>query len=160
MPETKNPKVTGKFYTGTRTVSKAFVVSGKAIFTVLSKHNKFTYKIEKRPQGGYFSVYLNHGADVLRAYTYIGTLDLKANSNGYVKVSASSGFASSDDSIVMFDWAMNIIMKDGCTPTDYNILQSGRCGVCGRTLTNLDSIEKGIGATCMTKYEANKKYLQ
>lgn len=120
MKKTANPKVTGKYFKGKCSVTKEFIISGMAIFTVGSSHQTYTYKITKH-QSGYFTVFALLHPENKEDYTYIGILNLKPTITGYVKVGMATGFANNHSAVVMFDWALDIIMKDRCTPTGYKI---------------------------------------
>lgn len=52
-----------------------------------------------------------------------------------------------------FSWVYNMVLA-GTIPNNIHILHHGSCSVCGRPLTDAESLERGIGPICLTRLEA------
>ena len=132
-------------------ISKAFVIAGKATFTVSNNSGKhYTYRVEQaddRYNEGekvYFAKLLT-GPDNTRDYTYVGMLDpVKAT----VRTTQASRLSSDSESIRVLNWALDIIFNGRDLPEGYKIQHDGCCGKCRAPLTVPESIEAGLGPVC------------
>lgn len=132
-------------------VNKTFILAGKAIFTVCNdKGEHFTYKVVskddryKQGQKVYFASLLT-GPDNESSYTYMGLLNSEKLSLVPTK---GSKIGSGSKSAKVFRWALQVISGRSTLPSGYDIKHAGRCCRCGRTLTEPESIEIGIGPHC------------
>lgn len=128
-----------------------FLTAGNAIFTVANPGGKhYTYRVSsKEVEGGrtlYF-VGLLTGPDNTGDYTYIGMLD---DASGSVTMRLTRGSKMDADSVPVkvFGFALRVIQGMQLLPVGYTIQHSGRCGRCGRTLTEPESLRTGIGPVC------------
>jgi hypothetical protein len=140
-----------------RSVSRAFVLGGRAIFTVENGKGEYiTYKVsvtkkdlkksvEQRPH--FLSVMT--GRDNENSYTYAGLV--RWMSGEFVATYASKYHKASRE-IVIFEWAMRHVWNNLPLPVGYHIRHAGKCGCCGRTLTTPESIERGIGPECWKRF--------
>lgn len=156
---------------GILNVSREFLTAGEAIFTVVpDPHAPFprphyTYKITKKDgdRGVVFfiSSYITSanedredGASVGRmaqddradayAWSYVGLLMLPASQ---VKLTGKSKFTL-QAAVVRVLWRALDAIAVGRAPMHWQILHSGSCGRCGRTLTTPASLASGIGPEC------------
>jgi hypothetical protein len=145
-------------------VTKEFVLAGKAIFTVHNnKGNHYTYQVKKARKdhpifGPTWYVYLLTGPDNTRNYTYIGVLDPQ---NGQWKPTQASKLSNSATSISVLNWAMSLVWNDQPFPDGYGCHGEGRCGRCGRRLTdepgvNPEAERYGFGPVCYQKITGQK----
>lgn len=152
-------------------ITKAFVLAGHAIFTVDNGEVHYTYRVVKvtgkaqgvyakpgavYPPSYYASVRTGAAED---AYTYLGALRTERG-EGYpeVALTRSSHYRHTDLAVRVLCWALRVIWADGhwhgaALPERYRIQHEGRCGKCGRSLTNPESIASGIGPVCATNGE-------
>ena len=132
--------------------AKKFIMSGKAIFTVVSKKSgkRFTYQVEMsktdklaKKQDGIRFAKLMTGSDNEQSYQYIGIIkDGKFSHGRRSKISPTAG------GVVALDWVLRWLKEDNIQSDQLEIWHEGRCGACGRRLTVPASIASGIGPEC------------
>ena len=135
------------------TLSKDFFLGGKATFTVQNNESgqHRTYKIRKPtptpqyPKPAWF-VKVMTGTDNENHYSYIGMLD--AN-NGTIKLTRASKFSEDSDTVKAARWVMGRVINQSQIPDQIDIRHSGKCGRCGKTLTNPESLDSGLGPECI-----------
>jgi hypothetical protein len=141
---------------------RAFLLAGHALFTIVSKRTgaRKTFKVEQakgEEKKGLFFVKLLVGPSNTQDYKFLGSL--------YVKTArdAAADFASHPalgwklnkqnwgvESSAAVEW----IVKHLNTVQDTDLLDhaeiwhEGRCGKCGRVLTDPTSISSGLGPVC------------
>lgn len=129
----------------------AFLTAGKAIFTIQGEHNRYTFKIDRKPASDQFPetyfVSMLTGPDNLNDYTYVGLLDI---SMGTIKLTRKSAYTANAINVKAFNWTIGRIIA-GKSIDPAKIYHVGRCGRCGRALTVPSSIEAGIGPECAGK---------
>lgn len=125
-----------------------FVRAGNAIFTVDNgKGEHYTYRIKRKDtEDGrvLFFIGLLTGPDNLNSYTYVGLL----TDSNECKTTKKSRFHPEDKAVKVINWALRVMAGKTKAPAGYTIQHSGRCGRCGRLLTNPTSIEVGVGPIC------------
>ena len=120
--------------------SKKFMLAGNAITTLKStksgKH--FTYRIKKKKTEDiwFVSVMYNYKS---KSFNYLGCI----LPDGTFKYTKASQMKKTSKSFVAFNWAWNHIDNDSL-----EVWHEGRCGRCGRLLTEPDSIASGFGPVC------------
>lgn len=130
-----------------------FIMSGKAIFTVVSKKTgkRYTYKVErsaidkreKRTDNGFRFVKVMTGSDNETSYGYLGLIR-----GGVFEHGKKSRIPMTDGSSVGLTWVLDQLHR-GVIPADkVEIWHEGRCGKCGKRLTVPASIASGIGPEC------------
>ena len=135
-------------------LSEKFLLAGRALFTVSNpKADHYTFRVRGKesewPIGSgrmsmtYFvSVKASGG---VYPYRYIGLLN---KTTGDIKITAKSEFLPGTKEYDVAKWACNAVIALKQIPDGYHIEHAGRCGKCGRTLTDPVSIERGIGPEC------------
>jgi hypothetical protein len=130
--------------------ARRFMLAGNAIFTIDNgKGEHFTFRMSQ-PEGAlnrldsYFLSVLT-GPDNNRDYTYMGIFDahwcnLIATKGSKITTEAKSWKVAA--------WLMKVIWSGRNLPDGYVIRHEGRCGRCGRRLTVVQSIDRGIGPEC------------
>ena len=157
MNDTKKPKVGAKYYRGKRNVTPEFLTGGHATFSIGRKNYQYTYKVSKHVTLPKFNVFLLSGPDNTRDFTRIGQLDTSAVKRKMFTLIHDTHYTKDSPCVDLFIWALDIILNDRFTPTGYSIVHIGKCGVCGRRLSKLDSIDIGIGRVCLEKTLSNKQ---
>lgn len=124
---------------------KTFVLAGDAVFTVTSPSGKsFTFRVRKAdPKPGtaptwFVSVF--QGSDNEHDYLYLGFI----RGNKYVVGRNSQASETAQKAAA---WTMPRLVT-GQLPATVEFRTSGTCGRCGRSLTNPESIDRGIGPEC------------
>lgn len=134
-------------------IGKAFILAGHAIFTIVGKTARYTYKVNRkdpspddpRPQKYFLS--LMTGSDNESSYSYVGILD---PASGGVRTTRNSKINDEHPAVVGIRWALRHVWATGKLPSG-ELLHAGKCGRCGRTLTDPESIASGIGPDCREK---------
>lgn len=125
---------------------RGFILAGDAVFALLNPETgtRFTYAV-RTPQGEarpHFVSVLT-GPDNRHDYTFVGTIfDGLAFRHG-----RRSPIDINAPSVRAFAWAWRrIALLLPIAPAE--LWHEGRCGKCGRTLTDPASIAAGLGPTC------------
>lgn len=128
-------------------LSKNFIVAGHAIFTVSSTTEHYTYKIESPDKKKYYIRILT-GKDNTKDYTYLGMMCPKTLKCFPTR---ASKYKLESKAFEVLNWAMKHIFHNREVPEGYKIQHEGKCGKCGRRLTDPVSIETGLGPVCRTE---------
>jgi hypothetical protein len=126
-----------------------FMLAGDAHVTFVSARTgaRFTYRVAS-PKDGPFSSAGIRFVSVLTgpdAYTYLGTIFIQRNVFVWTKKSPVSADAPS---VRVFGWVWRHLAA-GNMPPELEVWHEGRCGACGRRLTDPASISRGLGPTCV-----------
>jgi hypothetical protein len=135
-------------------LSEKFLLAGRALFTVSNpKGDHYTFKVRRvesewpvgsgRMSVTYFVNVKTSGSD--RPYQYIGILK---TDTGDIKCTAKSAFLPGTKEYDVAKWACQSVIGAKMIPDGYHIEHAGHCGKCGRTLTDPESIQRGIGPEC------------
>lgn len=128
-----------------------FMTAGKATFTLknAATGNRFTFKVTAAPRayGGGPSHFVKvlTGPDNERAYTYLGQLYENRPAYRHGRKSPVSAEAPSARAI---EWLCTRLLTGAAIPPQVEVWHEGRCGRCGRKLTDPTSIELGFGPDC------------
>lgn len=142
-------------------VTKEFVLAGRSIFTIeipeefSAKHNlkpHYTFRVSYKAADGrwnesWFVNYLT-GPDNTRDYSYIGKLNTE---NGQVIITPKSKLKDNSLLLKVLNRTLSLIWSNDVSPMiekGFELHHEGRCGKCGRPLTNPLSIKRGIGPEC------------
>ena len=133
---------------------RAFVLAGKAIFTLVGRDSRYTYKVTHKaaalgsPYPDAYFISLLTGPDNTSEYTYLGLLDAHT---GSVRLTRKSAYTDDTTPVVAIRWALARVWQGKSLPAPAQILHAGRCGRCGRLLTVPSSILSGFGPECAGK---------
>jgi len=120
-----------------------FILAGNAIITLKSKKTgkHFTYRIRKKKnQDVWFVSALYNPSDQM--YSYIGCI---TEFGKFVHTKKSQ--VNSDSPVFQaFCWSWNNLRSE-----KLEIWHEGRCGRCGKSLTDPESIQRGFGPYCWGK---------
>lgn len=127
-------------------VTKRFLLAGDAHVTFVSQRTgtRFTYRVaapKEGPGAGVRFVSVLAGPD---AYTFLGTI---FRDNGRFAWSKKSPVGEGAPSVKAFAWCWRHLVA-GDMPPELEIWHEGKCGKCGRRLTDPASISRGLGSTC------------
>lgn len=133
-------------------IGRDFITAGNAIFTLVGKDSRFTFKVTRKdPSPGYekygvsYFVSVLNGPDNYENYLYMGMLDPVT---GNVRLTRNSKVGLDAPSFKAINWALPKIFAGAAMPPAFSIHHEGKCGRCGRRLTVPESILTGIGPEC------------
>jgi hypothetical protein len=129
--------------------AKAFAFAGRALITLESRRTNahHTYRIEeaKEKPGFFFVSHLINGSADSGIFAYLGVVNRKeAGGEGHFRLTKKSTAAFDAPSVVAFQF----FMASKELHPQLVIHHEGKCGKCGRTLTEPESIALGIGPIC------------
>jgi hypothetical protein len=133
--------------------AKKYFIGGNSTTTLksLKTGNHFTYTIKASADKNVLFVCALTGQDNTYDYSYIGCLFQQIDgSYGYLTHTKNSKVSKDAPSFKAFKWAWQNI-RNGTDMPDLEIWHEGRCGRCGRKLTEPDSIASGFGPICIDK---------
>jgi hypothetical protein len=135
----------------------AFMLAGNAHVTFQSRRTgtRFTYRIRQAPerhceqrQPPHFVSVLT-GSDNDTGYSYLGCVyDRRSYAHG-----RKSRIARDAPSAVAFAWVWRKLVAGEMHP-ELAVYHEGRCGACGRRLTDPLSISRGMGSSCWERFGA------
>lgn len=138
-------------------IGPEFLRAGDAVFTVANPSgDHYTYRLAFPPERDgdrrdFAFVSLLFGPDNESDYAYLGCYH---PSQASVRLTAGSVFPTDSKPVRVLRWAVEVIHGQRPLPAGYSIRHEGRCGRCGRTLTEPRSLECGIGPECRRKMSA------
>lgn len=123
---------------------RAYILAGKATITVQGKTDRFTYRIVKSiPTDQYPDIVhwvgVLTGPDNTKDYHRLGMI----TADGKFIVLEKFGISRTAPSARAFDW----ISRNMEHPT-MDVWHEGSCGKCGKKLTVITSIARGLGPKC------------
>jgi len=126
---------------------RRFCFGGHAHFTLESKISgqHYTFEISKREFSGkecWFAAVMTNGDQ----YTYLGMLISKCT----LRFTAKSRLTEDAPAVKALCWFLRAL-EAGIIPDSVTVYHSGKCGCCGRELTDPESIRCGIGPVCREK---------
>ena len=125
----------------------SFIQAGNAIFTLVGRSSRFTYRVRESDDGKVFFVSVLTGTNNDGDYTYLGIIR-----NGEFRRTAKSRISDDAPSHMAFLWSYTMLGR-GLLPDALQVWHEGRCGRCARTLTVPESIARGLGPECAGKFE-------
>ena len=129
---------------------EAFVLSGNAHFVIKSLKTgvKLQYKLILKEKVWWVKVKL-HGpvfdddGNYTSSYQYIGFIKKGYPTYKFIK---AKNVSQTDKNVLAFIWFLQFVGKP--LPSTIEFYHIGRCGKCGRKLTDIKSIAIGLGPTC------------
>lgn len=124
------------------------------------KSRKPMFTIKSLVTGNHFSYQLKHpkrqGGDHLLTMSYIFSHPISGGHRkylGYVnwegeQVSAGMSGDDRDPAFIALAWYLRYLWSLKIAPHSAQLIHSGKCGRCGRELTDPRSIETGLGPEC------------
>jgi hypothetical protein len=133
-------------FSGHSTVDEVrrFCFGGHAHFTLESRVSgqHYTFEISRKEYGQkefWFAAVMTNGDQ----YTYIGQIEAQRN----IKFTVKSRLKVDALSVKALWWFLRNL-AEGTIPNSVVVYHSGRCGCCGRELTDPESVRCGIGPVC------------
>ena len=129
-------------------ISPEFLFGGKATFQV-SNASKETYVFQvkrHKTESGLFFVSLKKDPYGEFSPSYIGYIK---DSKGPILNKGQKGIDPNTKVVKVFNWAVNHVIKQNALPENYEITHVGKCGCCGKILTDDLSKSLGIGPVCL-----------
>lgn len=126
---------------------RAYVLGGKAIFTLFSEKTKLRYTFKVlAPKGKqeWYRIERLFGDDNTKDYRTIGVFTIKDD----LVYTRFNHYGSAESQIKYF---LNVLYGSLKWPPTMYMYPSGRCARCGRLLTTPESIETGFGPKCIGK---------
>lgn len=134
---------------------RSFITAGNAVFTVVSKASgaRRTFRVRALPAkpgraDTLWGVSFLNGPENTSDYKYLGTL-FPARGGAALGWKLKDGNDPASESAKAFGWLVRAL--NGAAGTNLGqaeVWHAGRCGRCGRLLTDPESIRTGLGPTC------------
>jgi len=128
------------------------ILAGNSEFSLQNENSKrhYTYKIKsvKKNNSKTSKRYFVNVAFGYMEFTYAGLLIIEGNKVSYSKGN-SGNVSESAESIVGLFWLLNILLNGKNVPDAMGVYHFGKCGKCGRPLTDPESIKIGLGPYCV-----------
>jgi len=121
-----------------------FIFAGNSHVTFKNSQTgkRFTFKVKKHKKDSIWFVSVLTSPDI---YQFIGSIRKNTNYRHSVK----SSIGQNTQSVRVFDYVIGKLRTKEL-PEVVEIWHEGRCGRCGRRLTDPDSIRLGIGPNCIS----------
>ena len=136
-----------------RNDARRFVTGGRAIFTLVGKTTRFTYRVSQgcgtRKHLRY--VFVLSGPDNQQSYTKLGVIYPDADGVPVRYEHQNSPINATALSARSWVWFWNWALNDDKTFAQVQVWHYGRCGRCRRPLTDPASIRRGLGPICASK---------
>lgn len=134
-----------------------FILGGKAEFTIFqeehgeNKGGTVKYKVtaadgryaDNKPYVWYVRVY----SEKTKKYVYQGYIKRSSLTNWTLSFYKGSEF-SEENAVKALMW---VLKRGDSLPSIVHVIHHGKCSVCGRKLTDIESIRLGMGPTCRQK---------
>lgn len=120
---------------------REYATAGNATLTLQSEKTgvHFTYKVKAaKDNTELFFVSLLSGSDNTSDYQYLGIIR-----EGKFTTTRASRASNDAPSVKAFSYFWN-----SSTPVQLTVRHAGKCGRCGRTLTEPESLDSGLGPEC------------
>ena len=126
--------------------AERFILSGKSQFLFYNTEtkNKYWFRV-KEQKDEIFYVYSR------TTRSYLGKINFRDFTQAYNFASLSDGDQSS---VKVFDYVWKRIINLTLQDT-IHVMHLGMCGVCGRPLTDPESIKIGIGPICLSRLKTS-----
>lgn len=130
------------------TRARDFILAGDARFTFVSAKTgvRYTYRVTQPDEDTPHFVKVLTGSDNETDYTYLGVIFEEST----YRHGRLSRIGQNAPSAKAFAWAWQRIAA-GELPESLEVFHEGRCGKCGRALTEPESISLGLGPICRAK---------
>jgi len=136
-------------------VSADFIFGGNSSFQVVNPQGEtYMFSIRKDKKKDIFFARVN--TDVENEYdnSYAGFFKPQ---NGSKLITGKNGIDQNKKVMKVFNWAVKQVITEATLPEGYEIKHVGKCGCCGRKLTDELSKDLGIGPTCIKRVGADDR---
>lgn len=136
---------------------RSFILAGDALFTVENRDtgNRYTYKVQAKSLGGVRLEAMDSATQRRFVKVLTGSEDWNFSYIGMIvnggRLTRTKAVHISPDaqSVKAFTWLWERIRAGKGLPEQVEFWHTGKCGRCGRTLTDPNSIDRGIGPECL-----------
>ena len=132
--------------------ARAYTLAGNATITLESAKTgaRYTYKVRVAKEGNVHFVSLLSGPNNETDFQYMGIIKQVEDGLLFFRTKASK-ISIDAPSWKAFNYYWSIVRTTGDLPAALIVRHSGKCGHCGRELTEPESIDLGIGPICRAK---------
>lgn len=139
---------------------KTFILGGRAIFTLKNEvtGNRRTYSVYriKDPNKDLYFVNVRGDGESIEKnkrtkWIYVGMICDSTRPNSKFVLTTKSKVTKDSLAFTGFNWLWQKLVKGLPLHQDMSIYHEGRCGRCGRQLTDPKSILTGFGPECIKK---------
>lgn len=123
-----------------------FMFGGNATFTITDNDKHYSYKIYKKKTTDCSKIYHLYIKKANKG-TYCGYFKIVGNKLSFKHSSKYDIERDNEDMNILLD----VIHNRHNLPENIKVYHSGRCGCCGRLLTDPDSMARGFGRECWKK---------
>jgi hypothetical protein len=148
-------------------IDTSFLLAGKSEFEVINPAGQMyrytIYRNKKKDRFGELNedvFFVRCTKDSLKRFSnvYMGHFNAKHHINPLKK--GQNGTDEDEQVTKVFKWAVQRISREDELPDGYVIRHTGKCGCCGRKLTDDYSRAIGLGSTCAKRYKLSFKQLK
>ena len=139
------------------TLNRDFLLGGRASFIVKNpggEKYEFRVRLSKpKPNSRYGPTYFVSLVDAKHPRSKYGAvyMGILNKETGMIKSTYASAFPADSTPFKVAQWAISLIGAGKPAPDGYVVTHTGKCGRCGRKLTDEVSIGRGIGPECIKK---------
>lgn len=127
-----------------------YVFGGKAEFCILQEPaSKFWFSIRKSKYKGVY--FISGSSESARKLKYLGTMTCYDNNGQMYPLRYKLAKDADDKSDYLMNGLMRVLERGDNQNPKVHIIHNGRCSVCGRLLTDDESVKMGVGPTCIKK---------
>ena len=128
----------------TAAAARDYTLAGNATLTLASAASgrEFTFRVRPWDRGGHVVKLVVDGGT-----EYVGLVDARG-----FRLTGASGFTSESLAVKAFSFFWRAVTSGReDIPPGLTVHHEGRCGACGRTLKISDSVDLGMGSTCLKR---------
>lgn len=130
-------------------VTRDYLLAGRAIFTVtnMTTGEALTFKVRRVEQHGHGVYFVNvKVGDGPYPYQFIGILN---PDRGTIRCTTKSAFLPGTKEYQTAAWATGVLITGKMVASHYRIEHNGKCGRCGKPLTETNDVNNGVHVKCM-----------
>jgi hypothetical protein len=134
-----------------------FIKAGNAQFTVHNdKDEHYTFGVRKkedrfRPGQFVYFASVRSGTNYGRRFEYLGVYSPLHNT-----VHPGREVKKEDKHLAILNWSLRVVIGNAKLPDGYGIEHVGKCGQCGKKLTDPLSMAYGFGTSCIHDHSETK----
>lgn len=123
-----------------------FMFAGNSIFTIMKGNEHHSYKIYRKKTDDGVKIYHLYLRKANKG-TYSGYFKIENNKLTFKRSYKYRCDHADEDIEILLD----VVHNRNNLPEDISVYHSGRCGCCGRVLTDPEAISRGFGPECWKK---------
>lgn len=127
-----------------------YVFGGKAEFHVFQEpSSKFWFSVRKSKYDGVY--FISGSSESARSLKYLGTMTCGVGDGKIHPLRYKLAKDADDKSEFLMRGLFKVLERGDNQNPKVHIIHNGRCSICGRLLTDSESVRLGIGPTCIKK---------